>query len=223
MVTATFTSPLSFYTVNTYFGEDALFLQPEERIMAAYADIGSNSDTIFDGTPFPYFGDVPAGGIAGETPIQAAGNGSLAALSDTGGIQGSLTATLAGMAAQAILPTPPPDRFQVPSSARDELFGTPGDDTLAGGPGHDVLTGGAGSDTFIFNRGDGRDTVTDFDARGTGHDVIDLGPDHGNTFAELEGLARQHGDDVVLNFGHGDSLTLLHVGIHDLHRADFIL
>jgi Ca2+-binding RTX toxin-like protein len=60
----------------------------------------------------------------------------------------------------------------------DVLIGGAGDDTLEGGRGLDVLTGGAGADHFVFNRNDGPDLVTDFQA---GVDKIVLG-DGFNTF-----------------------------------------
>jgi Ca2+-binding RTX toxin-like protein len=43
----------------------------------------------------------------------------------------------------------------------DTLYGEAGDDVLNGGKGADNLQGGAGDDTYIFNRGDGSDTVYD--------------------------------------------------------------
>jgi Ca2+-binding RTX toxin-like protein len=43
----------------------------------------------------------------------------------------------------------------------DQLFGGALDDTLTGGSGNDTLNGGAGKDTYIFNRGDGIDSVID--------------------------------------------------------------
>lgn len=44
----------------------------------------------------------------------------------------------------------------------DRLLGGTGRDHLAGGRGTDVLTGGAGRDVFVFEKGDGRDRITDF-------------------------------------------------------------
>ena len=44
----------------------------------------------------------------------------------------------------------------------DKLLGKDGDDSLWGGTGNDTLTGGAGADVFIYNAGDGKDTITDF-------------------------------------------------------------
>ena len=43
------------------------------------------------------------------------------------------------------------------------LTGTDGNDTLSGGAGDDILTGGAGVDTFDYSKGDGNDTIVDFD------------------------------------------------------------
>lgn len=36
-----------------------------------------------------------------------------------------------------------------------------GDDLITGGAGDDVLSGGPGHDTYVFNLGDGVDTITD--------------------------------------------------------------
>jgi Ca2+-binding RTX toxin-like protein len=52
------------------------------------------------------------------------------------------------------------------TSGADSLEGTAGADTLVGGPGNDFLAGGAGSDTYVFNLGDGVDTIVDSTAPG---------------------------------------------------------
>ncbi|MCC6474643.1 MAG: tandem-95 repeat protein, partial [Burkholderiales bacterium] len=44
----------------------------------------------------------------------------------------------------------------------DTVSSGAGDDTIAGSAGNDQLQGGAGSDTYLFNRGDGQDTIVDF-------------------------------------------------------------
>jgi trimeric autotransporter adhesin len=46
----------------------------------------------------------------------------------------------------------------------DVIFGGAGDDIIIGGEGNDFLYGGAGQDTYIFNRGDGNDTIYDIKA-----------------------------------------------------------
>lgn len=44
----------------------------------------------------------------------------------------------------------------------DRLNGGAGNDRLEGGKGNDILSGGIGADSFVFRRGDGRDTIVDF-------------------------------------------------------------
>jgi len=45
------------------------------------------------------------------------------------------------------------------TDAGETLTGTAGDDTIIGGRGNDVLLGGAGNDVFVWNPGDGSDTI----------------------------------------------------------------
>jgi len=50
------------------------------------------------------------------------------------------------------------------NSGNDSIYGNSGNDTLTGGLGNDYLHGGgyaSGNDTFIFNLGDGQDTIVD--------------------------------------------------------------
>jgi Ca2+-binding RTX toxin-like protein len=47
------------------------------------------------------------------------------------------------------------------ASSNDTLTGTSGNDTLRGGLGRDYLTGKKGSDTYLFQLGDGQDTIED--------------------------------------------------------------
>ena len=44
----------------------------------------------------------------------------------------------------------------------DKLYGGNGDDYLEGGAGNDYLEGSYGSDTYIYNKGDGNDTIYDY-------------------------------------------------------------
>jgi Ca2+-binding RTX toxin-like protein len=103
------------------------------------------------------------------------------------------------------------------------LKGLTGADDLTGGKGNDRLYGGAGADHFIFNAGDGTDTIKDFDAKGSDHDVIDLSHVSGLTdFADLKAHhMEQAGSAVVIDFTTHDSITLEGVNIKDLSAADF--
>ena len=48
-------------------------------------------------------------------------------------------------------------------TGNDTLIGNKGDDILHGGADTDTLKGGAGNDVYVFQRGDGHDTIDDFD------------------------------------------------------------
>jgi Ca2+-binding RTX toxin-like protein len=77
-----------------------------------------------------------------------------------------------GVAAQAIAEGP---AVIAGSAGADSLAGTAGADTLAGGPGDDALAGGAGSDTYLFNLGNGVDTIVDA-ASAAEPNVVAFGP-----------------------------------------------
>ncbi|MEO1324157.1 MAG: calcium-binding protein, partial [Pseudomonadota bacterium] len=115
----------------------------------------------------------------------------------------------------------------------DQLFGSDGNDTLkggggrdilAGGDGNDTLTGNNGRDTFIFSLGDDVDTITDFDVT---RDTIELDADllgltaSTATAADVLSVANQVGNDVVIDFGNGDSLILEDVQLTTLAADDF--
>ncbi len=53
----------------------------------------------------------------------------------------------------------------------DELYGDQGDDVLIGEMGDDLLFGGDGHDTYLFNIGDGIDTIEDVAADGEGNRI----------------------------------------------------
>ncbi|SFT30851.1 calcium-binding protein, partial [Pseudomonas sp. NFACC48-1] len=70
----------------------------------------------------------------------------------------------------------------------NQLYGDAGDDTitvaaaskgntLVGGTGNDTLTGGNYADSYVFNRGDGKDVVTDYDGGYVATDALEFGAD----------------------------------------------
>lgn len=63
----------------------------------------------------------------------------------------------------------------------DILRGDSGDDTLVGGTGNDRLEGGRGDDTYLFDLGDGQDTIVD--TEGANRLVFGAGIDPASVFA----------------------------------------
>lgn len=61
------------------------------------------------------------------------------------------------------------------TAGNEVLYGTTGNDVLDGGVGTDTLVGGLGNDCYVFNRGDGSDTITDTDATVSNMDVLRFG------------------------------------------------
>ena len=93
----------------------------------------------------------------------------------------------------------------------DELHGEDGDDTLDGGEGgdsvegglgDDALAGGAGDDTYVFNIGDGRDVVTDYE----GVNSIQFGDGvSADTTRVIKGANTV---DLSVYYGSGDALLI---------------
>ncbi len=103
----------------------------------------------------------------------------------------------------------------------DKLFGGSGDDTIDGGRGAgiDRATGGAGADRYVYQTGDARFIVTDFEA---GEDIIDLvGIDPTNfgnwTFKPVGG-----GANTLVQFGGGDEMRLDGVTASEVDQSWFV-
>ena len=80
-----------------------------------------------------------------------------------------------------------------------------------------------GDDVFIFSIGDGADTIQNFVAGAGTVDQIDLtGFDTATANAAIAG-ATQVGANTVLDFGNGDTLTLIAVTAANLHADDFFV
>ena len=100
----------------------------------------------------------------------------------------------------------------------DTIEGGAGVDTLEGGAGDDWLGGGEGADTFVFNSGDGSDTITDFE---DGTDTIDLSAISSITgFSDL--TITQEGDDTKIDLGEDVGEVILQdFTATDLDATDF--
>src|SRR5262249_16631720 len=78
----------------------------------------------------------------------------------------------------------------------DTLSGQGGNDTLTGGLGNDSLIGVTGSDNYIYNIGDGNDTITEGIISDGSSDKITLGS---GLTANLAVISRS-GTDITLSF-----------------------
>ncbi|MBW7900131.1 MAG: hypothetical protein H3C26_01520 [Rhodocyclaceae bacterium] len=54
----------------------------------------------------------------------------------------------------------------------DAIYGGDGDDTLSGGRGNDTLSGDTGNDIYLFDLGDGQDTISSYDSNQAKQDVV---------------------------------------------------
>ncbi|HEX5049490.1 MAG TPA: cadherin domain-containing protein, partial [Gammaproteobacteria bacterium] len=88
----------------------------------------------------------------------------------------------------------------------DRLEGGAGNDTLRGNRGNDTYVGGTGNDRYIVGEG-GNDTISDFAAG----DVIDIRAAGFTTFASILAASRQVAGNTVIDFGGGNTLTLVNV------------
>ncbi|WP_252381142.1 beta strand repeat-containing protein [Desulfovulcanus ferrireducens] len=101
----------------------------------------------------------------------------------------------------------------------DLVLGGDGDDILNGGTGNDVLYGGAGGDTYVFNSGDGMDTILESHGD-TGTDTLEFGP--GILAGDLDIYAE--GDKLV--FAHSNGSDRISIAnwfgslAADVHRVD---
>jgi len=148
---------------------------------------------------------------------------------DTGNVQEDLlTSSMLGLA-----PSPSGiegDDLLDGGAGNDTIDGDGGNDTITGGADDDSITGGDGFDTFIYEAGDGDDTITDFNTA-TGQDIND-GDQTNNDFVDLsdfytdifevrddlndDGILNQSAGDFSDNTAMGGSLTLAGVSAADL-------
>ena len=99
----------------------------------------------------------------------------------------------------------------------DWLHGDDGDDTLEGGTGNDTLYGGNGSDTYIFNKGDGRDTISDYGNKAD-TDTLRLGS---LKLSDME-FYRSGGDLVLRTLDQADSVNISgFFNGHGIERFEF--
>jgi Ca2+-binding RTX toxin-like protein len=103
----------------------------------------------------------------------------------------------------------------------DILLGHDGNDTLVGDGGDDFLEGGDGIDTYVFNRGDGADTIFDFGSNtvrfGPGIDASDLKLGLGSLFIHVG----EDGDAIrIVNFDPDDVLGSFGVDLFEFLNGE---
>ena len=88
----------------------------------------------------------------------------------------------------------------------DTIYGGNGNDVFVGGTGNDWLSGDYGNDTYIFNEGDGNDTIRDYEMSSTSgkSDRIIFGEGINPDDVRLERV----GNDLVIRYTEKDSVTV---------------
>ena len=91
----------------------------------------------------------------------------------------------------------------------DTINGGSGDDIIEGGKGDDIIKGGWGDDTYIFNKGDGNDTIANYEDEGT--DTLQLG--EGITKDDIIVKNTPEGTIIKFKNSKNDSISFGHFGI----------
>jgi trimeric autotransporter adhesin len=88
-------------------------------------------------------------------------------------------------------------------AGNDALNGGVGSDAMIGGLGNDVLYGGIDGDTYVFNQGDGSDTIKDI-GNATDMDTIKFGA--GITTSDI--AFYMNGSNLSIEYGATDKVTI---------------
>ncbi len=88
----------------------------------------------------------------------------------------------------------------------DRIYGETGNDTLIGGAGNDYMEGGAGADLYLYNVGDGNDTIYNYDtSEDRIKDCLVFGE---GIHAEDIKISRQGTDMLLQNIKNGEKITI---------------
>ena len=166
---------------------------------ALFGDIGQ--DTLIGGTGDDYEVDDP-----GDTIIEAVGEGDDFVRST---VSFTLGANLERLAVDGS-----EDLFVTGNALDNGLWGNDGNNLLTGGWGNDYLEGGLGNDAYLYNRGDGQDSIDDLDQAGGG-DILRFG----NGINDTDVLAFKSGNNLFFKIkGSNDQ-----IGFINYYAADTLI
>ncbi|HEY6630110.1 MAG TPA: family 16 glycosylhydrolase [Rhizobiaceae bacterium] len=114
------------------------------------------------------------------------------------------------------------EKYATGNALPNIITGNDGVNVITGGLGNDILTGGGGRDTFSFQRGDGSDVITDFEA-GSGPDLVRLADYGFSTFEEVQSAMTQVGDDTHLALSSFETLVFRDTQVSSFNAGDFLL
>jgi len=86
----------------------------------------------------------------------------------------------------------------------DVLDGGDGNDTLIGGKGNDYIEDWRGSDTYIFNKGDGQDTILDYKSNNNDINIIKINENKENI------IFYKNGNDLIIGYSDEDYIKVLY-------------
>ncbi|WP_418153087.1 VCBS domain-containing protein [Litorimonas sp. RW-G-Af-16] len=86
----------------------------------------------------------------------------------------------------------------------DSVYGSGAAETIEAGTGNDMLFGGAGGDTYVFNIGDGQDTIDDNAFGGSDQAVF-----VGRTLADATFTRIGTSNDLLISFNNGDTVEIV--------------
>lgn len=167
---------------------------------------GTGADTMIGGAG----NDVYTVDNTGDTVSELAGEGT-----DT--VKSSVSFTL-GDNIEKLTLTGKTSISGVGNALNNTLVGNSGNNVLVGGRGNDTLNGGAGNDRYVFDRGDGKDTIKQNDAAST-DDRLVLGNDIGKDQVWFQ----QSGSNLLVKvIGTNDQVTVKNWYSGSSYRVDAI-
>ena len=197
-------------TIDGGDGVDTIFGQDGDDILSG----GAGNDFFFGDTG----SDSHDGGTGTDTVSYLASSVGVTLNMQTGGTGGDAVGD-SYVSIERIFGTGQDDSI-TGSNGNDTLLGNGGADYLAGGLGNDSLNGGAGADSFGYNTtSDDGDVINGFTTNET---IYILGGDANfDTFAELMAVASNAGANTIINFGGGNTLTIVGHNMAALSASNF--